>query len=748
MCFLCGNQQNQCLFSVEALGTVSALPAASVGTTQAASDIYYVPYFIQALVASYRGVTPHVGSSPVITYGWQQDLSTGLYGGATNPRSLNSMEKEQARAAFAQWAAVADISFVEAPAGTVPDVQFAAAQMQAGGYAVLTKSGSSIWINATESPSLTYLHEIGHVLGLKHPGDYDAFSGNGERPFLPPYEDTLINTVMSYNGDDVSTLGIYDIAAIQYLFGPNKTFRAGDDPYFVNVADATRYIWDGGGNDTVSAEGSGRRVRIDLAEGAFSTFADDIDYFPQGRLLGGTGQFMIGYGTVIENAVGGYGNDVLIGNAADNRLTGGPGNDTLGGGAGQDTAVFAGKFAEYTIFPGYYDLTITRNNGETDQISGIEWLEFADMTIATPPLAIPGPPTPADPILTAKGGWVVEGDAGGVSQLVYSMKLTDATGWTTTSDKPVSFFVMTGSNGTAKAGTDYVALKQWVTIAPGQSGVTVAIDVLGDKIYEGNKTIELVISDLQGTSLAWQQKSTSLYGLVVDNDIPPQFSIAAYRALNPDVAAAYGNDATAMAWHYLNYGRAEGRAASGFNPEAYAALNPDLFAAFGLDENALINHYQQYGRAEGRATYGFDAISYSALNPDLHNAFWENRTALVQHYIDYGRAEGRATLGYDKEAAAAFNPAQQERPYGPPLEGLGNLIDGLSRDGGGTNGFDAETYAILNPDLLGAFGMNHEALIQHYRTIGRSEHRAIFLAPDGGNLSAIGVAGIVDDGLM
>jgi Ca2+-binding RTX toxin-like protein len=41
-----------------------------------------------------------------------------------------------------------------------------------------------------------------------------------------------------------------------------------------------------------------------------------------------------------ENAVGGSGNDVLIGNAADNRLTGGQGNDTLNGGDGVDTASY------------------------------------------------------------------------------------------------------------------------------------------------------------------------------------------------------------------------------------------------------------------------------------------------------------------------------------------------------------------------------------------------------------------------
>lgn len=754
MCVVCGNSPETCVFAFRGSETTPVLGQGGGAAVQAAPELHNAPYFVKALIAPYSWVVPRIGEGTVITYGWRQDLTTGLYLGATNPRALNNTEREQVRTAFALWSAVADVSFVEINDGTTPTIQFAAANMSVGGYAALTANGSSIWVDSTNPPLITFAHEIGHALGLKHPGNYYASSGGEVGPFLSPLEDNTSNTVMSYNGDEVDSIGVFDIAAAHYLFGPNKTVRTENNIYKITPDQVAQYIWDAGGNDTISAENQNSSVTIDLREGhqgSFSIFSSVSNFTIPG-------QFIIGYGTIIENAVGSSNNDYITGNEVNNRLDGragndtligGDGNDTLIGGAGEDMAVFSGFFDSYSFVIGEDNITVTSRSGEVDQIREIETLSFGDRLVPTSfIISPPPPPVKPDPFLTARGGWVVERDAGGVSQLVYSMKLTDATGWTTTSDKPVSFFVMTGSNGTAKAGTDYVPLKQWVTIAPGQSGVTVAIDVLGDKIYEGNKTIELVISDLQGTSLAWQQKSNSVYGLVVDNDIPPQFSIVAYRALNPDVAAAYGNDATAMAWHYLNYGRAEGRAASGFSPEAYAALNPDLFAAFGLDENALINHYQQYGRAEGRATYGFDAISYSALNPDLRKAFWENRTALVQHYIDYGRAEGRATLGYDREASTTFNSRSLDLVYSPPLEGLGNIIDGLSRDGGRTNGFDAETYAILNPDLLGAFGMNHEALIKHYWAIGQSEHRATFLVPDGGNLISIGVAGMVDDGLM
>ena len=48
----------------------------------------------------------------------------------------------------------------------------------------------------------------------------------------------------------------------------------------------------------------------------------------------------IAYGAIIENAVGGSGNDTMIGNEFDNVLRGNRGNDSIDGGAGNDTASY------------------------------------------------------------------------------------------------------------------------------------------------------------------------------------------------------------------------------------------------------------------------------------------------------------------------------------------------------------------------------------------------------------------------
>jgi len=63
------------------------------------------------------------------------------------------------------------------------------------------------------------LHEILHALGLKHPGKYTS---TDIPPFLPSAEDNTLFTAMSYNhlGEDHLGLRPYDIATLQYLFGP------------------------------------------------------------------------------------------------------------------------------------------------------------------------------------------------------------------------------------------------------------------------------------------------------------------------------------------------------------------------------------------------------------------------------------------------------------------------------------------------------------------------------------------------
>ena len=143
---------------------------------------------------------------------------------------------------------------------------------------------------------------------------------------------------MSYNEHPGSVANpqtpmLYDIAAIQHLYGANYNTRAGNNTYAWNASQAfVETIWDGGGIDTIDASNQGISVTVNLNPGTFSNIGSEYD----GSWYSANNNLVIAYGVTIENAVGGAGNDVLIGNAADNYLFGGSGNDTIVGGSGYD----------------------------------------------------------------------------------------------------------------------------------------------------------------------------------------------------------------------------------------------------------------------------------------------------------------------------------------------------------------------------------------------------------------------------
>jgi hypothetical protein len=92
---------------------------------------------------------------------------------------------------------------------------------------------------------------------------------------------------------------------------------------------------------------------------------------------------------VIEEAVGGNGNDTLVGNSA---------NNVLNGRAGDDTAVFSGNRASYAV-QNLGDRVVVTGPDGTDTLFSIEHLKFADATI--------DPNAPAAPVQPAR--WSLAG---------------------------------------------------------------------------------------------------------------------------------------------------------------------------------------------------------------------------------------------------------------------------------------------------------------------------------------------------
>ena len=136
---------------------------------------------------------------------------------------------------------------------------------------------------------------------------------------------------------------------------------------------------DTSGVDTINAAAVSKSVRLDLVGGNKSN--------------GGSGDFTVASGSIIENAIGGLGNDTLMGNAVNNSLrgnagndtmSGGAGNDTIDGGSGIDTALYTGTRAGFTLTKTASGVNLVDNLGPegTDALSNVERFKFSDGRIA------------------------------------------------------------------------------------------------------------------------------------------------------------------------------------------------------------------------------------------------------------------------------------------------------------------------------------------------------------------------------
>ena len=323
---------------------------------------------------------PDVGTEVVLDYYFfdNETLPDGAYG-----YQFYQQEMDAAINAMTAYSSVANIFFTPNADSSEANIRWASLDSADSGdgvlgYAYYPESGnySGIttvnWENYCDSSAviegsidpgsyyfLTFTHELGHALGLKHPHDsnspYNPFPGvtsssstgnnglNAGPWTVMTYNDATANngfspTTDSYSGF-LTGLGAFDIAAVQYLYGANLDANTGDDVYRMSDPNGFSCIWDNGGTDTIDASGLTASVVIDLRNATLQNSIGGGGF--TSRINNEFKGYTIAYDStgscIIENAIGGSAADILTGNSGNNILDGGAGIDTMVGGAGNDT---------------------------------------------------------------------------------------------------------------------------------------------------------------------------------------------------------------------------------------------------------------------------------------------------------------------------------------------------------------------------------------------------------------------------
>ena len=240
----------------------------------------------------------------------------------------------------------------------------------------------------------TLIHEIGHALGLTHP------KGDGSAPDRPEDqqqaehrsdENTTGYTVMSYEPHPQQLhridWGLYDLLALRHIYG-SRAFKTGNDLILMDDVKGhyQSLLIDDGGIDLLDLSNLSLGTQVNMNPGTFSSI---------GRMASGKAainNLAIAHGTVIEQLKGTKFTDLIIGNAADNRIEPILGYDSIDGGPGIDTVVYQSLRKGFSASSNQArtnqtaEITVTGlgflNRLNEQKLTNVERIEFSDVSLA------------------------------------------------------------------------------------------------------------------------------------------------------------------------------------------------------------------------------------------------------------------------------------------------------------------------------------------------------------------------------
>jgi hypothetical protein len=297
-----------------------------------------------------------LGSAIHLTYSFLSSTADGV----TSFVTMNSSERAAVRQALALYAASANITFTESLSGSAGQLRFGRSDLSgvdAAGFTHVESDAQGTYTRADVFMERTFtdysagtfayetlLHEIGHALGLKHPGDYNL-DGSGDAPFAPSAFDNATWTVMSYVEalDGASTTPrVLDTAAVQYLYGANVSQAGQSKVYTFDAASvAGQGLFASGAAITFDLSKQSVASTVNLAPGSFSSIgktasgqlANDNVFLPFGALAN----------KVISSAAG----DTIVGAASEDTVVGFAGRETIDLAGGTNTLALKATSADF-----------------------------------------------------------------------------------------------------------------------------------------------------------------------------------------------------------------------------------------------------------------------------------------------------------------------------------------------------------------------------------------------------------------